>query len=83
MLLFGKLPSANRLVNPNLKELVSVPPSKEVVNSHYLYPILNLIVLPATQGVAFGKYQSIVGKWSSIGKLINLGQMQHRMKHLQ
>jgi hypothetical protein len=30
MLLFGKLPSANRLVNPNLKELVSVPPSKEI-----------------------------------------------------
>jgi hypothetical protein len=53
MLLFGKLPSANRLVNPNLKELVSVPPSKEIELALLLVPILNLIVLPATQGVAF------------------------------
>jgi hypothetical protein len=63
MLLFGKLPSANRLVNPNLKELVSVPPSKEIELTMLLVPHTEFgLFLPATQGVAFGKYQSIVGK---------------------
>jgi hypothetical protein len=63
MLLFGKLPSANRLVNPNLKELVSVPPSKEIeLTAVLLVPHTEFgLFLPATQGVAFGKYQSIVG----------------------
>jgi hypothetical protein len=55
MLLFGKLPSANRLVNPNLKELVSVPPSKEIeLTAVLLVPHTEFgLFLPATQGVAF------------------------------
>jgi hypothetical protein len=49
MLLFGKLPSANRLVNPNLKELVSVPPSKEIELTAVLLVPHTEIVLPATR----------------------------------
>jgi hypothetical protein len=81
MLLFGK-PSANRLVNPNLKELVSVPPSKEI-------ELTAVLLVPHTEFGLF--YQlpkelllvSISQLWVNRILLINLGQMQHRMKHLQ
>jgi hypothetical protein len=64
ILLFGKF-SANKLVKPNLNELLSVPPSNETEHHKLPKPQLKLIVLPATHELLFQKFQLIV--LSSIG----------------
>jgi hypothetical protein len=49
MLLFGKLPSANKLVKPNLNELVSVPPSNET-------ELTAVLLVPQTEFDCFTSY---------------------------
>jgi hypothetical protein len=62
MLLFGKLPSANRLVNPNLKELVSVPPSEIELTAVLLVPHTEFDCFYQLPKELLFLSQSIVGK---------------------
>jgi hypothetical protein len=69
MLLFGKLPSANRLVNPNLKSLFLYHHLRRVNSCATCTPYWIWIVLPATQELLVSISQLWVNRIPLVTKL--------------